>query len=73
MRIVTQFLAAVVFLAGVALFVVAIQTPRQYMLLGASAAQITQVYAEATLYAVLSVAAFACGTLLAVTVLNRAE
>lgn len=71
MRVITQLFAAVVFLAGIALFVVSFTTPGKYYLVVASADQRTQVYAEAIMYGVLSIAAFCCAGVLSVASAQR--
>jgi hypothetical protein len=66
MRTITLVIASILFLFGVGLFVQALQTPENYVMTGASAVQISQVYAVATFRAVLSVAAFAASAVLAI-------
>lgn len=71
MRVLTQLFAAVVFLAGITLFVIAFTTPGKYYLTIASADQRTQVYSEAIMYGVLSIAAFCCAIVLTVASSQR--
>lgn len=58
MKTVMTIIGALTLCAGILLFIVAFTTPTKYPLTGASAIQISQVYAEATFYAVLAIAAF---------------
>ncbi len=65
MKLIVDLFAAAAWLGGVILFVIAVTRPNQYGSLGgASAVQVTQVYTEAIFFALLSVAAFACGVFL---------
>lgn len=56
-----QLLSVLAFIAGVGYFFSATGTPGQYRMYSASAVQITQVYAEATYYAILSAACIMMG------------
>lgn len=67
MKTFVNLLSAVALLAGIGALVYAFTTPGRYALIEASAIQITQVYAEATLYAVIAV-----GILLVAVVLQAA-
>ena len=58
MKTLTTILGALVSVGGILLFIVAFLTPFRVSLVGASESQITRVYTQATLFGVLSVAAF---------------
>lgn len=58
MKVITTIVGTLVLFGGILLFIAAITTPQKYPLGGASALQIALVYAEATFYGVLSIAAF---------------
>lgn len=58
MKVLVEIVGAVVLVAGIAALLKALSTPGGYAMSGASAIQATQVYTEATFYAVVSVAAF---------------
>lgn len=66
MRTVISLISAVALLAGLALLGVAFITPRNYNLAAASAVQVSQVYGEATYYAVMGVGVLLFAILLAV-------
>ena len=65
MRQVTQLLSALTFLAGGGLLLYAAYLPTTYVLRGASAVQISQVYDTAGYYAALATAVFAATLVLA--------
>jgi len=68
MKTLITILGALALVGGILLFGAALLTPSQYPLASASAIQLSQVYAQATYYAVLSVAAFVfAGVLLIAT------
>lgn len=58
MKTVMTIIGALTLVAGILLFIMAFTTPTKYPIATASAIQISQVYAEATFYAVLAIAAF---------------
>lgn len=58
MKTVMTIIGVLTLVGGILLFIAAFTTPTKYPLSGASAIQISQVYAEATFYAVLAIAAF---------------
>lgn len=58
MKTVMTIIGAVTLSIGMLLFIIAFTVPARYPLMNASALQITQVYAEATFYALLAVGAF---------------
>lgn len=64
MRTLIELLAGVCWLAGLVLVGIALSTPGKYPLAMASAAQISQVYAEASYYALIAIAAFLSGILM---------
>lgn len=68
MKSLAHFVTALALLAGMGLFLLAAATPSTYHLAGASAPQISQVYAEASHYALLSCAAFLFGILIEVSI-----
>lgn len=73
MKLVFDVVSALALVGGSALFALALLTPSKYSLSGASAVQISQVYAESTYYAVLAVAAFALAGILLLGTKNSSE
>lgn len=67
MRLVAYFLGAVCVVAGIGLAVLGAITPFRYNTEIASAIQMTQVYAEADHFILLSIAAFTLAVVFAVT------
>lgn len=61
MRLLTELVSVLGFLAGIVLFVSALTTPGSFNLSQASAAQATQVYTQAILYAVEALVAILLG------------
>lgn len=55
MRLITSILGVIAILGGIAFGILAYLEPGKYVLAGASAIQITQVYAQAQYYAGLSI------------------
>jgi hypothetical protein len=67
-KLIFNIIGALVLVGGIAAIGLALWTPHKYYLDGASAIQATQVYSEATYYAVIAVAAFVlAGVLLIAT------
>ncbi len=64
MRIIYGLLTAIIMLAGIYFLFQAITTPTLYNLSSASAPQVTQVYSEATYYALVAAASFLLAILL---------
>jgi uncharacterized membrane protein YidH (DUF202 family) len=73
MRTVIELFAAAVMLAGVALGIYAYALPSRFDIANASAIQVTQVYSQATLYAVLAVALFVLAGVLTLAVRPSAQ